>query len=102
MARYSAERKEAILKKLLPPQNMSVTEVAKIEGVSSKTLYHWRDELRKKGQPVLGKTAPLQSWLFEPHSLKITSSDPLCQTSKADTLLATLFSGLYVGTANTG
>jgi len=65
VARYSAERKEAILKKLLPPQNMTVAEVAKSEGVSSKTLYHWRDELRKKGQPVPGKTLTSDDWSAE-------------------------------------
>ena len=37
MARYSQVLKEAILKKLLPPQSMTVAEVALSEGVSSKT-----------------------------------------------------------------
>lgn len=33
MARYSPERKEAILKKMTPPHNMTVAELASQEGV---------------------------------------------------------------------
>lgn len=43
MARYSPERKEAILKKLLPPHNLTVAEVAREEGIAVQTLYQWRD-----------------------------------------------------------
>lgn len=62
MARYSQERKEAILNKLLPPQNMTVAEVSRNEGISSKTLYHWRDKLRKEGRSVPGKTLTTDDW----------------------------------------
>ncbi|GMA84650.1 hypothetical protein GCM10025855_41850 [Shewanella glacialipiscicola] len=51
MARYSPERKEAILKKLLPPHNLTVAEVAREEGIAVQTLYHWRDIARKKVAP---------------------------------------------------
>ena len=34
MPRYSEERKAAVLKKLLPPQNRSVVQVAAEEGIS--------------------------------------------------------------------
>jgi hypothetical protein len=33
MARYSLERREAVLKKLLPPHNRSVPEVSREEGI---------------------------------------------------------------------
>jgi len=39
---YPAERKEAVLKKLLPPNNISIAELAKEEGISDATLYNWR------------------------------------------------------------
>ncbi|MGF1713321.1 transposase, partial [Photobacterium chitinilyticum] len=45
MSRYSQERKEAILKKLLPPHSRSVAAVAKEEGISDATLYNWRKQL---------------------------------------------------------
>ncbi|MGL0823240.1 transposase, partial [Vibrio vulnificus] len=52
MNRIPTERKEAILKKLLPPYSMSVTQVAKEEGISTATLYHWRQQLRRSGAAV--------------------------------------------------
>ncbi|MGB0361035.1 MAG: transposase, partial [Endozoicomonas sp.] len=42
MPRFSQEHKSAALKKLLPPFNRSVTDVAKEEGISEKPLYNWR------------------------------------------------------------
>lgn len=52
MARYSVERKEAVLKKLLPPHSRSVPSVAQEEGISEPTLYNWLHQLRQEGKPV--------------------------------------------------
>lgn len=38
---YPQERNEAILKKLLPPVNKSVAEIAREEGISEGTIYNW-------------------------------------------------------------
>jgi transposase-like protein len=62
MARYSSERKAAILNKLLPPSNMTVAEVAREEGISDKTLYHWRSKAKESGSPVPGKTPTTEHW----------------------------------------
>lgn len=48
--RYSAERKEAVLRKMLPPNNRSIREIAAEEGVSEATLYNWRNAARAKGR----------------------------------------------------
>ena len=65
MARYSSERKEAILKKLLPPINMTVAEVARQEGMAPQTLYNWRDQAKVSGLPVPGKTSTSEQWSAE-------------------------------------
>jgi len=65
MARYSSERKEAILKKLLPPLNMTVAEMARQEGMTPQTLYNWRDQAKKSGVPVPGKTPTSEQWSAE-------------------------------------
>ncbi|MEZ9761261.1 transposase, partial [Vibrio breoganii] len=49
MPRYSKERKEAVLKKLLPPNNLPVPQVAEEEGISEVTLYNWRSQLKESG-----------------------------------------------------
>lgn len=47
---YPAERKEAILKKMLAPHNKTILELAKEEGVSEGTLYNWRKAARMAGR----------------------------------------------------
>ena len=47
---YSVERKEAVLKKMLPPNNCSIAELAKQEGISDATLYNWRQKARDSGK----------------------------------------------------
>ena len=65
MPRYSDERKAAVLKKLLPPVNRSVPDVAKEEGISEQTLYNWRKQLRDKGLPVPGNEHNSEQWSAE-------------------------------------
>jgi transposase-like protein len=50
MPRYSDERRQAVVAKLLPPYNQSVEEVAREEGISSATVYKWRKEARAEGR----------------------------------------------------
>jgi transposase-like protein len=65
MSSYSPERKQAILSKLLPPNNKSVAQVAKEEGVAEQTLYNWRKQAREQGQPVPGKKSTSEQWSHE-------------------------------------
>jgi transposase-like protein len=66
MNRYSPERKAAILKKLLPPLNMSIAEVSRQENISNLTLYTWRKQLLEKGVVVPdSQPPPPEQWLAE-------------------------------------
>ena len=47
--RYSPERKEAVLRKMMPPHNRTIKELAKEERISEATLYNWRKQARDKG-----------------------------------------------------
>ena len=62
MSRYSQERKEAILKKLLPPLSRSVAEIAKEENISEATLYYWRKQLRQSGAVVPENNTNSEQW----------------------------------------
>lgn len=46
---YSEERKASVLKKMIPPHNQSLAQLAVQEGISEATLYNWRKEARSKG-----------------------------------------------------
>ena len=65
MPRYSQERKAAILKKLLPPHNRSVPDVAREEGLCEATLYNWRKQLKDNGVPVPGNELNTEQWSAE-------------------------------------
>jgi transposase-like protein len=60
--RYSDERKEAVLRKMLPPHNRPLGELAAEEGISEATLYKWRREARDQGRLLPdGATGP-EGW----------------------------------------
>ncbi|MBW9254945.1 MAG: transposase, partial [Acidithiobacillus ferriphilus] len=54
MSRYSEEQKGSVLRKLLPPENMSVAEVSRQERISMATLYAWRNQVKAEGVLVPG------------------------------------------------
>ena len=54
MKYYSEERKQSALKKMMPPQNLPVSQLVKETGISDCTLYTWRKEARLKGVVVPG------------------------------------------------
>ena len=59
---YSPERKEAVLKKMLPPNNLSIAELAKQEGISEATLYGWRQQARNTGQLMPNSDNSPEGW----------------------------------------
>lgn len=65
MNKYPPERKSAILKKLLPPHNRKVSDVAQEEGISEVTLYNWRKQTREEGKPVPGPNRTSDKWTPE-------------------------------------
>ena len=62
MKRYSAERKEAILRRMMPPENKLVSELARENGISEQTLYTWRRNLKSQGVPVPGNGKNAEEW----------------------------------------
>lgn len=59
---YPVERKESVLKKMLPPNNMSIAALAKEEGISDATLYNWRTQARNQGRLMPDSDNTVNSW----------------------------------------
>lgn len=53
------------MRKLLPPENRTVREVAEEEGISEMTLYTWRKLARERGLPVPGSGKRTEEWSGE-------------------------------------
>jgi transposase len=65
MKRYSEERKQSVLKKMMPPLNTPVTQLVSETGISDCTLYTWRKELRLQGVVVPGNGKNAEDWSSE-------------------------------------
>ena len=72
MPSYSEERKAAVLRKMLPPHNLSISEVSGAEGISPGTLYNWRSQAKQQGMPVPGNGKKSDNYL-EKHRWRYVS-----------------------------
>lgn len=62
---YSQEFKESVIRKMMPPHAVSVSQLCKETGVSDVTLYKWRKEYRNRGIAVPGDTRKADDWAAE-------------------------------------
>lgn len=65
MNRYSAQRKQAIINKMLSPDPVPVPQLAKEEGISDVTLYTWRKQARTERQLVSSNDKNPAKWSAE-------------------------------------
>lgn len=59
---YSLERKSAVLKRMLPPNNVPIRQLSREEGIGVSTLYAWRGEARSKGQLLPDADVGPEGW----------------------------------------
>ncbi len=62
MARYSKEMKASIIARMMPPNNISVSELKKETGITDATLYTWRKQAKAQGLPVPGDGNNSEKW----------------------------------------
>jgi transposase-like protein len=51
-----------VLKKMLPPHNRPLSELAREEGISEPTLYNWRKEARSQGRLLPDAEREPEGW----------------------------------------
>ena len=59
---YSPERKLAVLKRMLPPNNVPIQQLSQEEGIGASTLFSWRSEARSRGQLLPDADAGPEGW----------------------------------------
>jgi transposase len=62
MTRYSAEFKEQMVRKMMPPTNQSVASIHRETGISAPSLYAWKRFFQGKGYVVPAKTSQPDGW----------------------------------------
>lgn len=81
---YSPELKEALLRRMLPPNNESISKIAKEEGLSEQTLRNWRDKARKDGYAAPGTDSTPDDWSTQDKFLIVVETAGLSETELAE------------------
>ena len=83
MPKYSDEKRQAILNKLLPPHGLTPKEVAEQERVSLATVYKMRKEARARGECFPGEAAP-EGWTSRDKFAAVVESAALNTEERAE------------------
>ena len=81
---YSLELKEALLRRMLPPNNESISKISKEEGISEQTLRNWRDKARADGIAAPGKDALPDNWSTQDKFLIVVETASMNETELAE------------------
>ena len=90
---YSPEVKEAIIRRMLPPGNESITKISREEGISEQTLRNWREKVRSEGIAAPGTDAEPEKWSTQDKFLIVVESSSM---NEADLAEYARKKGLYV------
>jgi len=77
MKAYSAERKEALVRRMMPPENARVSTLAGETGITAHTLYAWRREAKGQGVVVPGDGKNSEAWSSEDKFAVVLEAAPL-------------------------
>lgn len=81
---YSPELKDALLRRMLPPNNESITKTSREEGISEQTLRNWRDKARKEGYATPGTDAIPDNWSTQDKFLVVVETASMNETELAE------------------
>ena len=81
---YSPERKAAVLKRMLPPNNLAIRQLSQEEGISEATLHKWRAEARSKGQLLPDADAGPEGWTSRDKFAAVLETAALNQVDLAE------------------
>ena len=84
MKRYSKERKQAIIEKMMPPNNVPISQLVTETGISDAALYNWRKQARSKGLVVPGDGKNPENWSSEEKFRVVLESASLNEVELAE------------------
>jgi len=71
--KYSKRLKETALRKILPPEDRSVSEVAREMGISEQTIYNWKKQAENGTLFIEETGSPIQTGQLEQYNLILES-----------------------------
>ena len=81
---YSPELKDALLRRMLPLNNESITKISREEGISEQTLRNWRDKARREGYAAPGTDAIPDNWSTQDKFLIVVETASMNETELAE------------------
>ena len=81
---YSPERKAAVIARMLPPNSVPLTRLAKEEGIALGTLTRWRDEARRQGQLLPAADRGPDGWSSRDKFAAVLETAALNETDLAE------------------
>ena len=81
---YSQELKDSILRKILPPNNESITKIAKEEGIPEQTIRNWQKQARADGIAVPVKDSSSEKWSTQDKFLIVVETAGMNETDLAE------------------
>jgi transposase-like protein len=88
---YSGERKEAVLRRMMPPENKAVSELARETGITEPTLSTWRRQLKSQTMPVPGDGKNPEGWSSEDQFAVVLETAALNEAQLAEYSLRVQF-----------
>ncbi len=80
---YNKELKEAVLRRILPPNNESITKVAREEGLPENTIRTWRNRARTEGIAAPAR-ANSDEWSTQDKFLIVVETASMNETELAE------------------
>ena len=84
MARYSQEFKNSIIAKMMPPENKSITQIARETGLSEATLNQWRRKARASGCAAPADNQEAERWSTQDKFLIVVETAKLNEAELAE------------------
>lgn len=81
---YSQELKNSITRRMLPPNNESISKISKEEGISEQTLRNWRDNARANGIAAPANDAISDKWSTQDKFLIVVETAGMSETELAE------------------
>ena len=84
MAKYSEEFKNSIIAKMMPPENRSITQIARETGLSEATLNQWRRKARRGGCAAPADKQEAERWSTQDKFLIVVETAKLSEAEFAE------------------
>lgn len=84
MTHYPKELKESVIQKMMPPNNVPISQLVRDTGIPDATLYTWRKKALSGGIPVPGNGKKPDQWSPENQLAVIIETAALNQTEMAE------------------